>query len=161
MKYASVRLSRLASPIVLTCILAACAAQQPAGLTDADRTAIQEGSDSFAENILTANFEGLGALYTEDGVLLPPNAPAQTGRTAIQEFLAGFPPITAFSLTNVNVEGSGDLAYVRGSYQMAMTGPDGGAIEDTGKFIEIRRKVGDAWLMAYDMFSSDLPLPSP
>ena len=99
-------------------------------------------------------------MYAEDAVRLPPNGPSVTGRAAIEEFMTNFPPVTQFHITNVTVEGSGDMAYVHGTLHLVMTGPDGSTIEDTGKFIEIRRKVGDRWLLAYDIFNSDLPLPT-
>ncbi len=152
---------RASSVVALVSIFAACAAQAPAGLTDADRAAIQAVSDEFAERVLAGDFAGVASLYTEDGVLLPPNGPIVTGRAAIEEFFANFPPVTQFHLTNVTMEGSGDMAYVQGTVHMVLTGPDGSDIEDTGKFIEIRRKVGDRWLLAYDIFNSDLPLPMP
>ena len=158
MTYASLR--RSSSVVALVSIFAACAAQAPAGLTDADRTGIQAVTDEFAEHFLAGNFAGVASLYTEDGVLLPPNAPSVTGRAAIEEFLTNFPPVTQFSLTNLSVEGSGDMAYVHGTVHLVMTGPDGNTIEDTLKFIEIRHKVGDRWLLAYDIFNSDLPLPT-
>ena len=159
MTYVSLR--RAACAVALVSIFAACAAPAPAGLTDADRAAIQAVSDEFTEHFVAGNFAGLAALYTEDGVLLPPNHASVTGRAAIEEFAATFRPITQMHLTNVTVEGSGDMAYVYGTLHMVMTGPDGSSIEDTGKYIEIRRKVGDQWLLAYDIFNSDTPLPIP
>jgi uncharacterized protein (TIGR02246 family) len=159
MTYVSLR--RASSVVAIVSIFAACAAPAPAGLTDADRAAIQEVTDEFVEAFLAGDFAGVASFYTEDAVLLPPNAPSVSGRAAIQEFLATFPPVTQFHLTNVTIEGSGDIAFVHGTLHMVMTGPDGSTIEDTGKFIEIRRKVGDRWLLAYDIFNSDLPLPMP
>jgi len=159
MTYTSLR--RLSGVVALAGVFGACAAPAPAGLTDADRAAIQTVSDEFVANFLAGNFAGVAALYTEDAVLLPPNEPSATGRAAVEEILSHFPPVTQFHITNVTVEGSGDLAYVHGTFHMAMTGPDGSTIEDTGKFIEIRRKVGDRWLLAYDIFNSDLALPMP
>ena len=158
MTYASLR--RASVVVALVSILAACAAQAPAGLTDADRADIQAVTDEFVEYALAHNYAGLASMYTEDGIVLPPNGPSVTGRAAIEEFMASFPPITQFHITNLAVEGSGEIAYVHGTLHMVMTGPDGSAIEDTGKFIEIRRKVGDRWLLAYDIFNSDLPLPT-
>ena len=129
------------------------------GLTDADRAGIQAVTDEFSEHLLAGNFAGVASLYTEDAVVLPPNAPSVTGSAAIEEFLTNFPPVTQFRITHVTVEGSGDMAYVHGTFHLVMSGPDGGTIDDTGKFIEIRRKVGDRWLLAYDIFNSDVPTP--
>ncbi len=157
MTYASLR--RTSSVVALVSVFAACAA--PAGLTDADRADIRAVTDEFSEHFVAGNIAGLMSLYTEDAVLLPPNAPSVTGRAAIEEFFTNFPPVTQARLTPVTIEGSGDMAYVHGTANLVMTGPDGSTIEETLKFIEIRRKVGDRWLIAYDMFNSDLPLPTP
>jgi len=143
---------------------AACAAPAaaPAGLSAADRAAIQQVTTEFVQNVRAANFAAVGALYTADGALLPPNGPAVTGRAAIQAFLESFPPITDFNLTEVTVDGSGDVAFVHGTYSMTLTMPDGMSMSDSGKSIEIRRRQADGrWLITHDIFNSDVPLPMP
>jgi ketosteroid isomerase-like protein len=73
-----------------------------------------------------------------------------------------FPPITAFELRTEEVEGTADLAYVRGRYTMTMSPPGAPAIADSGKYLEIWRKQSDGtWKSVRDMFSSDIPLPPP
>ena len=73
------------------------------------------------------------------------------------------PSITEFELNTVTVEGRDDLAYVVGTYALTMTLPGApGPVEDTGKYVEIRHRQADAkWLIAVDIWSSDLPLPGP
>lgn len=159
MTYTSLR--HASRVVALAAIFLACTAPAPAELTDADRADIQAVSNEFTEHFLAGNFAGVAELYTEDAVLLPPNHASVTGRAAIEAFLATFPPVTQMHLTIVTVEGAGDLAYVRGTLHMVMSAPDGSTIEDTGKYIEIRRKVGGRWLLAHDIFNSDLPLPTP
>ena len=51
---------------------------------------------------------------------------------------------------------------MRGAYSLTIQ-PEGApeSIRDTGKYIEIRRKQQDgSWLIAIDIWNSDLPLPS-
>ena len=52
-----------------------------------------------------------------------------------------------------------DLAYVLGTYTMTIVPPGApGPIEDSGKYIEIRRRQPDgSWLISTDIFNSDLP----
>ena len=128
------------------------------GLSDADQAAIRSVNDTFVARFLAGDFAGVAALYTDDAVLMPPNSPRLTGRAAIAEFLSSFPPVTGFELVPGTVDGSGDLAFVTGTYRLTMTGEDESAVEDVGKFIEIRRRVGDTWLLAHDMFNSDMPV---
>ncbi len=142
--------------------LAACEtpAAMPAALTDADIAAISAVTDEFRQNVLAGNFAGVAALYTEDGMLLPPNAPAVTGRPAIQQYLESFPPVTNFNFTIAEVAGVGDMAWVRGSYTMTLAPPGADPMTDSGKFIEIRERQADGrWLLTRDIFNSDLPLP--
>ena len=71
--------------------------------------------------------------------------------------------MTAFKANNVIVDGRDDLAYVVGTYTMTIVPPGApGPINDSGKYVEIRRKQSDgSWLIAVDIFNSDLPTPEP
>ena len=129
----------------------------PAGLSPNDRSAIEGVSQLFAVGANAGDWAAVGATYTPDAVLLPPNGPVVQGRAAIQAFLATFPPISDMQLTTVEVEGAGDLAFVRGTYTMTLMPPGAPAIADTGKYLEIRKRQADGtWLISHDMFSSDL-----
>ena len=101
------------------------------------------------------------ALYTEDAVLMPPNQPMVQGRAAIQTWKEASPTFTEFNLTVEEIDGRGDLAFVRGTYSLTMElegAPE--PIQDTGKFLDILQKQEDgSWLIAVDIFNSDLPLP--
>lgn len=144
--------------LVLACQPAPPAA--PAGLSDEDRATIAAVSSAFVEAANAANWAALGALYTQDASVLPPNAPAVQGREAIQALFASFPPISGMELTSVEVDGAGDIAYVRGTYRLTMTPPGAAAIQDSGKFIEIRKRGADnSWLLYLDIYNSDVPLP--
>jgi uncharacterized protein (TIGR02246 family) len=133
---------------------------QTKGLSQADVKAIDESTQTAVKAALAKDFAAWAALFAEDGVLNPPNEPSVKGRAAIQAWLAKFPPMTAFKLENVKIEGRNDLAYVLGTYTLTITPPGAPApITDSGKFVEIRRRQSDGrWLVAVDMFSSDLPL---
>ena len=155
-------------PVHLTALLgfalaAACQPATPAGLTDADKAAIDSTSRVFVRHALANDFAALTRdYYTDDAIVLPPNMPAVTGHPAIEAMFKTFPPITAFELQTEEVEGSADLAYVRGRYTMTMSPPGAPAIADSGKYLEIWRKQSDgAWKSVRDMFSSNLPLPPP
>ena len=128
-------------------------------LSATDIAAIQDVSDRFARHLVAREFDALSLLYTEDAVLMPPHHPAVESRAAIQAWLGHFPRVSRLTLTNHDVQGRADLAYVRGSYEMTLH-PEGapGPIEDTGKFVEIRKRQPDgSWLIAVDTFNSDKP----
>jgi uncharacterized protein (TIGR02246 family) len=153
----------LLAVLVLAVASTACqpAAQQVGPLSDEDVAAIRASTESFAEAIRASDWAGVSALYTEDAVFMPPNEPAVQGRAAIEAWMEAFPPITGFSPETVEIDGHGDLAYVRGTLSMTVM-PEGAPepIQETAKYIEIRRKQPDgSWLIAVDIFNSDLPLP--
>lgn len=130
-------------------------------LSQADIAKINEVSQMFVKGMLAKNWTAVAALYVDDAVLNPPHQPAVKRRTAINAWLEKFPPLTAFTLNNVQVEGRDDLAYVLGTYTMTIVPPGGpGPINDSGKYVEVRRRQADGrWLIAVDIFNSDLPVP--
>jgi len=132
-------------------------------LSQADIAKINELTETFVKAALANNWATVAGLYTDDAVLNPSHAPAVKGRTAINAWFEQFPPITAFKASNVKVEGREDLAYVLGSYTMTIV-PSGapGPVNDSGKYVEVRRKQSDGrWLIAVDIFNSDLAAPQP
>lgn len=144
-------------------VLTACQPAPPAGLSDADKAAIDSAGRVFVRHALANDFAALARdYYSDDAMVLPPNASAVTGHGAIEAMFKTFPPITAFELRTEEVEGIADLAYVRGRYTMTMSPPGAPAIADSGKYLEIWRKQSDgSWKSVRDMFSSDIPLPPP
>lgn len=143
-------------------LLAASPCLAQAGLTQADVAAIRESTNTFAKAALAKDYATVASLYTEDAVVNPPMEPAVKGRTAIRAWLEKFPPLTEFKASIAKVEGRGDLAYVLGNMTMTMVPPGAPApVKDSGKYVEIRRRQVDGkWLIAVDIFNSDLP-PAP
>lgn len=140
--------------------LAACNTA-PLPLTEAETASIRELSDEFTKSMVAADWAGLMKLYTEDANLMPPGGPSVAGRPAIEAFMAAFPKVTEMRFDFHEIDGRGDLAFVRGAYRMTMEIPGvPGPVTDKGKFIEIRRKQADGrWLIASDIFNSDVPPP--
>src|SRR6185295_18370061 len=124
---------------------------------------INEGTQTFVRGALGKNWGAVAALYTDDAVLNPPHAPRVNGRSPIKAWFEQFPPMTAFKASNGMVDGLDDLAYVVGEYTMTIVPPGApGPINDSGKYVEIRRKQPDgSWLITVDIFNSDLPIPEP
>ena len=148
-----------ALPLVMV-FLSACQAAPPAGLSDADKTAIRQGEDLFMTSANGKNFGAAAAAYLDDASVLPPKGPALNGKQEIQKFLSGFPPISDFKLDIVDIDGRGDLAYVRGNYSMTISPPGAAPIHDRGKYVEIWRKQADgSWKIKWDIFNSDVAAP--
>jgi uncharacterized protein (TIGR02246 family) len=140
--------------------LSACANTPPA-FSDADRSAIRSAVDSFTAAVNKGDYATAASLYTEDGVIMPPNAPAVTGRTGIQKSLEGFGRVSAFSQPVIEVDGVGDLAYARMSFNLTLTPPGSpNPVTDKGKVLIVVRKGADGqWRTSRGMFNSDLAPP--
>ena len=140
--------------------LTACQTSGPAVFSEADRAANEAISKALEEGVNSKDWAGVGATYTEDAVFMPPNGPEVEGRDNIQAFFKAFLQVSDFNLKNVEVEGQGDMAYVRGAYTFTITPEGGSPITDSGKYLEIRKKQADgSWLIYRDMFNSNVELP--
>jgi ketosteroid isomerase-like protein len=135
--------------------LAACAAGGPQALLDTDKTTMRAAIDSFTVYVVQHRDSMASALYAENATLMPPNQAMVQGRTAIRAWIKNFPPLKQFVASPIEINGRGDLAYVRGTFQMLF---ENGAT-DRGKYLEIRRREKDGrWLAIADIFNSDLPV---
>jgi uncharacterized protein (TIGR02246 family) len=102
------------------------------------------------------------SFYSEDAIVMPPNAPADTTKEAIrkgwQELLASPGLVISWKTTKVEVAKSGDLACLSGTYELTMNDPTGKPINDRGKYVEVWEKRTDGkWKVAADIWNSDLP----
>ncbi|MCY2958848.1 MAG: DUF4440 domain-containing protein [Planctomycetota bacterium] len=158
--------ARIGAVLVLS-VLSACrstggsgAAACPATLPSADRAAIVANDGAWLKALRAADWTAAAATYTKDAMLLPPNGPAVTGRDAIRAWFVAGPPIVSMEIEELEIEGCCDVAYLRGTYRLAVSPPGLGTIREKGKYIEIHRKQADGtWLKSHDMFSSDDPAP--
>jgi uncharacterized protein (TIGR02246 family) len=106
------------------------------------------------------------ACFAPDGVQMAPNHPANLGPEAIRAWSGGLLAAfdAEFSLSAEEVRSTGaDWAFERGTYTIALTPRGGGdPIRDAGKYITLyQRQPGGAWLVARDIWNSDIPLPVP
>lgn len=125
-----------------------------------DEQAIRGQVDRWHQLIKAKDAAGIAALYTNDGAVMPPNAPIGKGRAAIQQTWASMMQTPGFDLTivpeQIIVSSSGDMALDRGTYRLAIA-PGATPQTDTGKYVVVWRKVGGEWRAAADIFNSDLP----
>lgn len=143
-------------------VLIACQPPAPQSLSDADRAALKARASDVMKTINAKDYAAWAAMFTDDAEWLPANGPAVKGRAAIQASVGSGPVMSSLALTQVDVDGRGDLAYVRGTYAVDITPPGAPMVHDTGKYIEIWRKQGDgSWQSSDVIVNSDLPLPAP
>lgn len=139
----------------------ACAPPAPAGPSqDEVRAAIEVQNAKFGEAVRANDTAAIGALYTEDGAVLPPNAARVDGRAAIAAFwgsalAAG---IAGATLTTDEVAyAGGDTATEVG--RATLTAKDG-SVADEAKYLVLWKQVDGAWQLHRDIWNSNSP-PAP
>jgi uncharacterized protein (TIGR02246 family) len=128
--------------------------------TKADEQAIRGQVDRWLKLVKAKDAAAIAELYTEDGAVMPPNAPIGKGHAAIQQTWAAMMGTPGFDLTfvpeQIVISSSGDLALDRGTYALKVA-PAGTAQTDAGKYVVVWRKIGGDWKAAADIFNSDRP----
>jgi len=112
----------------------------------------------------------VAAFYTDDAVLMPPNAPLAKGRAAIQAYFeATFKQgLTDLRLSPLESAIAGQQAFdagtssvqVRGggsSLTLTGVGGSGAAVRSQGKYITVYKRVRGEWKISYDIFNDDKP----
>ena len=151
-----------ASGSLVLLLLASGCSQAPPDTRAADEKTIRDLDSKWAAAANASDLDASVSYYADDASLLPPNAPIAESKDAIRAVWKGLlmPGVSvSWKPSKVEVARSGDLAYLRGTYQVAMKGKT----EDTGKLIEVWKKQADGnWKVAADTFNSDLPAtPAP
>jgi uncharacterized protein (TIGR02246 family) len=104
---------------------------------------------------------GWVAAFADDGVQMPPGAPANAGRDMIRRWIDGFLAAVQaeFALHVEEVHSAEDWAFERGTYAIALRPKAGGGlIHDQGKYITIYQQQRDGtWRLARDIWNSDQP----
>jgi uncharacterized protein (TIGR02246 family) len=125
----------------------------------ADR-AIRAGVARWIQLIRAQDADGIARIYAADGVLMAPNVPIVSGHDELRKFWGAMVQIPDLSLTfepqHIDVSLSGDLATDRGTNRLTGT-PNGQQLDDSGKFIEVWRKIDGEWKVAANIFNSDKP----
>jgi ketosteroid isomerase-like protein len=123
-------------------------------LSDQDIQSIRDRAADFPARMMSGDFEGISHHYEEDAVLMPTGEGSITGRSQIQEWMKAFPPLDFFQFEIDDIDGDGDMAYVRGRYHMVFAGDE--PVDQRGKYLEVRKKQADgSWLMRVDIFNPD------
>jgi ketosteroid isomerase-like protein len=152
--------------VVGGCQPAAETAEQATGRMNAEaaaaKTAIEASNVQFIAHFNAGHGDSVAAFYTEDGRVMAPNASAATGRPAIAEAMALGAASPTLSLATESVVANGSLAVELGTYTITLKMPGAPTpIADSGKYVVSWRKVADRWMMAADIWNSDLPAPPP
>lgn len=142
--------------VALTALSLACEAPAPTASPVDARAAIEAQNERFSGAVTAKDAAAIAALYTEDAMLLPPNAEAVQGRVAIQAYWQAFldSGVTNATLTTTEVSNTDTDAIEVGTWVIRAAD---GSVADNGKYIVWWKKSADGWSFHRDIFNSDRP----
>lgn len=117
--------------------------------------------EAYQKAVITQDAAALAKLYAADGVEMPPNAPAQKGRAAIEAFHKGLAKEWmnhGMTITATQTTVMGDHAIDIGTYKQTLMPMKGGPmVDDVGKYIVVMKKEGAGWAISHAIYNSDNP----
>ena len=148
-------------------LMAACQPVDTPGTTAQEGAApdIEVRTQQYTEALASGDSAALAAMFTDDAIMMPPNAAALVGKQAIQDMWTGNFELVTYKATieALETEAAGAWFYSRGTYTLAVTPKAGGeAVEDTGKWMTVSKGMPDGtWKIHRHIWNSDNPLPVP
>ncbi len=123
---------------------------QSAGAPDtraADEAAIRALDGEWVKAIASKDLAKATSYYADTAEMFAPNAPAASGKDAVQKLCAGMLGLPGFALTfapsKVEVARSGDLAYETGEYEMTLNDKRGKPQTVKAKYVVVWGKQSD------------------
>ena len=113
---------------------------------DAER-AIARANERMVAAIRSGNANQIAAYYSDSATVMPPDAPAVTGRDAIRQYWAGILRDGGLETTVVTdnvTQTCGDMAAERGHYEVK---------GHKGKYVVVWRKIEGEWKIWSDIFN--------
>jgi ketosteroid isomerase-like protein len=106
------------------------------------------------------------AYYSDDAVVLPPNAGSAATKEAIRslwkDLFSSSGLVITWEPARVQLGKSGEMAWVSGAYELTMNDASGKPINDRGKYLEVWERQPDGkWKCVADMWNSDLEASAP
>lgn len=157
---------RLSAWVSTAALLAACkpAATPPPDTSAAARTAIDAVNANWPRLTSTGHADSLADFYAADAVIMPPNMAAVHGRDSIRAFFATLNTVKpTLALKALAVWASGSSATEMGrwnwSWPAGAAVPPGMPPADSGKYVVRWVEDNGKWLIAQDIWNSDVPAP--
>jgi ketosteroid isomerase-like protein len=123
----------------------------------ATRAQIDRTNAAFSEAFRRGDGAGLGAVYTVDAQILPPNAEIRRGKLDIQAFWQGALDmgIAGAELETIEFEEADDTAWEVGKFNLKAKE---GRVLDAGKYIVIWKRENGVWKWHRDIWNSSRPV---
>ena len=122
------------------------------------RAGVDEANRRFMEAMERGDAASVAALYTEDAVVLPPDGPMVSGRSAIEEFWRGLMGAGArgVNLETLRLAGSGDMLHEVGRATITIQ-PEAGEMNNlVVKYVVVwEREPGGDLALAVDIWNGE------
>ncbi len=119
------------------------------------RLEIDAANRAFEQAFARQDSVAIAELFTTDGRLMPPGAPAIAGRDAIRDFwkvgMSSAVPLR-IRITTVDLDTHAMTAIETGTFEVQT---EAGLAVDSGKYLVVWKRVGEGWRMHRDIFNSD------
>jgi len=151
----------VAGGLLLTLALAGTARGAEPGSPEAR---FKAGTSEWAEAYNAGDVERIVALYADDAVVMPPDAPATRGPAAIRAWLAQDIATSRKAGVKLRIDpgeggSSGDLGWHSGTFTVL---DGGGKTLVTGKYVETWQRRNGEWRLLRDIWNNDAPTaPAP
>jgi ketosteroid isomerase-like protein len=142
---------------------AACATVPPVADTGAIEASFVAGTNAWLDAYNAGDADKIVAMYANDAVVMPPNAPVCTGRDELRAYItsdmaaskaAGIVLVNGPSTTGA----TGDLGWHQGIYTVKAAS---GETIGSGSYMEVWRKIDGTWVIVRDIWNSDRPSTPP
>lgn len=116
---------------------------------------IKQANQKFMDTFRSRDAAGMAALYTENGMVLPPNDDFVEGRQQIQNFWQRVMDmgVKSIDLHIREVEQLGDTAY---EVSRATLSLENGQVIDQSKYVVVWKRQNGEWKLHRDIFNSNL-----
>jgi ketosteroid isomerase-like protein len=124
------------------------------------RKAIKAANRKFGEGIRKGDPTAVGALYTEDALLMPPNNEMIRGRPGTEGFWGAAIKMGVIDaiLTTVELRQFGNEVHEIGNYALKIQPEGQKPFEDKGKYVVIWKQEPEGkWKLHRDIWNSSLP----
>jgi uncharacterized protein (TIGR02246 family) len=133
-----------------------------AGQTNAEQAAVARRTAALLTAVNASDVAGILAVWSADGVLMPPHHPSVHGRAEIKRYFNQLFQRRRFkfSFTSSLIEIFGETAFERVEYDASVWPTDGGPeVRDVGKGLHVyRRERRGSWKLVADIWNSDKPV---
>jgi ketosteroid isomerase-like protein len=147
-------------PVSISQSLSGSPSEKPSGTASVEQL-LHDLDAQWAKAAAAKDVERTIAFYSNDAIVLPPNATSATSKESIRnawkDMLASPGLVITWEPKKVKLGKSGEMAWVSGTYELTMNDASGKPTNDRGKYLEVWERQSDGnWKCAADMWNSDL-----